>query len=410
MGNATERPARGGRRVFAAIVLTVVLLIAVPVTAGVVEIAGRLAEGAASAGDPSFYTPPTPLPAGQPGDVIRTERLDDGPEGALAWRVLYHSTDASGADIAVSGTIVAPVDAAKEGDRTVVSWAHPTTGTAPRCAPSIGVDPFDLIEGLDRLLAAGYVVAATDYAGMGAPGSPSFLIGDTEAANVLDIARAAQHVDGTGASDRVVLWGHSQGGHASLFAAARAPAYSPDLEVQAVAVAAPATDLASLLSADIGDVSGVTIGAYAFDSYATAYASSLPADPLAAILTQAGADAVPGMADLCLIGQNSQLHDIADPLIGSFLAHDPTTVPGWKDVLAQNAAPTSRLDVPLFVAQGASDTLVRPAVTASYVVAQQAAGTDVTSETYPGVGHGEIALKALDALLPWLADRAPASR
>jgi hypothetical protein len=410
MGSEQRQSARrsGAGRVVAAILFTVVLLVAIPADGALLDLEGRLAIGASEAGDPAFYTPPSPLPAGEPGDVIRTERLADPPDGAVAWRVLYHSTDASGADIAVSGTIVAPADAAQDGDRTVVSWAHPTTGTAPRCAPSIGIDPYDLIEGMESLLDAGYVVAATDYAGMGAPGAPSFLIGDTEGANVLDIARAAAHVDGTGASDRVVLWGHSQGGHASLFAASRATSYAPDLDVEAVAVAAPATDLASLLSDDIGDVSGVTIGAYAFDSYATAYASTLPADPLSAILTPAGEAAVPSMADLCLLGQNAQLHDIANPLIGGFVAHDPSTVPGWKDVLAANAAPTTRFDIPLFVAQGEADTLVRPSVTASYVAAQQAAGTDVTSETFPGVGHGGVAFAAIDTLVPWLAARAPA--
>jgi alpha-beta hydrolase superfamily lysophospholipase len=395
-------------RVIAAVLLTVLLLVAIPTDGAILDAEGSLVDGALDAGDPAFYTPPSPLPAGSPGDLIRSERLDDAPSGAVAWRVLYHSTDASGADIAVSGTIIAPADAAHDGDRTVVSWAHPTTGTAPRCAPSIGIDPFDLIEGLDGLLAAGYVVAATDYAGMGAPGSPSFLIGDTEAANVLDIARAAGSLDGTGASDRVVLWGHSQGGHASLFAASRARSYSPDLDVQAVAVAAPATDLASLLADDIGDVSGVTIGAYAFDSYAAAYASVLPADPLDAILTPAGAAAVPTMADLCLLGQNARLHDIATPLIGGFVAHDPSTVAGWSQVLAENAAPATRLGIPLFVAQGDADTLVRPQVTADYVAAQQAAGTDVTSVVLPGVGHGGVALDAMPTLLPWLAARAPA--
>ena len=40
--------------------------------------------------------------------------------------------------------------------------------------------------------------------------------------------------------------------------------------------------------------------------------------------------------------------------------------------------------------------------------AQQAAGTDVTSEVLPGVGHGGVALGALKTLLPWLAARAPA--
>jgi acetyl esterase/lipase len=251
------------------------------------------------------------------------------------------------------------------------------------------------------LLNDGNVVAATDYAGMGIAGPPSFLIGATEAANVLDIARAAQHVDGIGASNRIVLWGHSQGGHAALFAAERAQSYAPDLDLRGVAVAAPASDLAQLLDDDIGDVSGVTIGAYAFDAYARAYAARLPADPLSSILTPAGVAAVPKMAKLCLLGQNQQLHSIAAPMIGAFITTNPGTAPVWRDLLAENT-PTEAITVPLFVAQGAKDTLIRPSVTAAYVAKQAQDRTAVTSYVYPGADHATVALTALHDLRSWM--------
>ena len=44
-----------------------------------------------------FYTLPSPLPAGAPGGIVRTEELASAPAGTLAWRVLYHSTDVMGA-------------------------------------------------------------------------------------------------------------------------------------------------------------------------------------------------------------------------------------------------------------------------------------------------------------------------
>ncbi|WP_206541743.1 alpha/beta fold hydrolase [Leucobacter japonicus] len=381
----------------------VVCLIAAPMLAKLLNFGVRVAEGAAA--EPSvvdFYAPSnTPPAAGEPGTIVRTEPVVGAPDGAQAVRVVYHSTDVDGADVLVSGVIVAPVEPAAAGSRTVVSWAHPTTGTAPRCAPSIGIAPFALIEGLTDLLADGNIVVATDYAGMGVAGPPSFLIGATEAANVLDIARAAQQVDGIGASTRVVLWGHSQGGHAALFAAQRAETYAPDLDVRGVAVAAPASDLGALLDADIGDVSGVTIGAYAFDAYATAYADRLPADPLSVILSPRGVAAVPNMADLCLLGQNQQLHQIATPMIGDFVTTNPRTAPGWGDLLAENT-PTQPITVPLFVAQGARDTLIRPTITAAYVAAQQRAGASVTSHVYPDADHATVALTALDDLRTWM--------
>lgn len=385
------------------IVGIVAFIIAVPTVFRLLDFGVRVGEGVAvESSVADFYGSSSPSPsAAAPGTIVRSEPVIGAPYGAQAIRVVYHSTDVHGADILVSGTIVAPIEPAASGSRTVVSWAHPTTGTAPRWAPSSGVAPFDLIEGLTDLLADGNIVVATDYAGMGIPGPASFLIGETEAANVLDIARASQHLEGIGASNRVVLWGHSQGGHAALFAAQRAAQYSPDLDLRGVAVAAPASDLAALLDADIGDVSGVTIGAYAFNAYATAYADRLPADPLSTILSPAGVAAIPKMTDLCLLGQNKQLHDIATPIIGNFVTTNPGTTPVWGDLLVENT-PTQPLTMPLFVAQGARDTLIRPTITAAYVAAQERDGTAVTSHVYPDADHATVALTALTDLRTWI--------
>jgi hypothetical protein len=82
----------------------------------------------------SFYSLPSPLPAGKPGDIVRTERLQSAPDRTIAWRLLYHSTDVTGADIVVSGTVIAPTAPAPAGGRVVVGWGHPTTGAAAKCA------------------------------------------------------------------------------------------------------------------------------------------------------------------------------------------------------------------------------------------------------------------------------------
>lgn len=363
----------------------------------------RLVEGAeAERTDAPFYALPDPLPSGDPGDIERSERIDYAPDGTVAWRVLYHSRDVHGDDILVSGVVVAPDAPAPAGGRPVLSWAHPTTGAAPRCAPSVGIDPFITIEGLTDFIDRGYVVAATDYSGMGADGPDSYLIGVTEGDNVLDAARAAG--DLTATNGDLVLWGHSQGGQAALFAAQLASEYAPELKLEAVAVAAPAVDLVGLLNTDIGDVSGVTIGSYAFTSFVSVYGPSTPGVTLESILTPAAAAAVPAMAELCLIGQNAALHTAAEPLIGSFLAADPGTTEPWGALLAANTPGGVRLDAPLFVAQGATDALVHPELTADFVERQRSLGTDVTFEVFEKTGHGLVAIRALPSLLDWLKD------
>jgi alpha-beta hydrolase superfamily lysophospholipase len=352
------------------------------------QVVDGITDGATAA---PFYEVPNPLPPGEPGMLIRSERLLGAPDGAAAWRVLYHSRDEQGADIAVSGMVIAPTAPAQ--NRTVVAWAHPTTGTAQRCAPSIGDAPFVLVEGLGDLLKAGYVVAATDY-----PTAPTYLIGAPSANSVLDVVRAARALPEANAGTDLLLWGHSQGGHAALFAAERAASYAPELQLKGVAVAAPAAELTALLDADIGDVSGVTIGSYAFDAYAKAYQA-----PLDAILTPDGITATGQIAALCLIGQNAEQHQIAGPLVGRYLKADPATTEPFATLLRQNTPGATRLPVPLFVAQGSADTLVKPETTADFVAKQCALGTEVTSLVIPGADHGFVADDALPTLIPWLA-------
>jgi pimeloyl-ACP methyl ester carboxylesterase len=404
-----SRRGRGLRLTLLAIGATLAVLLGVSIATGFWTADRRLAEGAVEeATEASFYRLPDPVPSAAPGTILRQEPIASAPNGAVAWRILYHSTDVLGDDIVVSGVVVAPDTPAPAGGRTIVSWGHPTTGAAQRCAPSLGIDPFDTIEGLTQLLDQGYVVVASDYSGMGADGPDSYLIGDTEGNNVLDAARAARALDGAGAGARLVLWGHSQGGQAVLFAAQRAPEYAPELELQAVAVAAPATNLAELLKADIGDVSGVTIGSYAFAAYSSVYGPSTPGATLDTILTPAGAAVTNRMSRLCLFGQNQRLHQLATPLIGDYLANDPGTTEPWAGLLAQNTPGGTRLSVPLFVAQGDVDHLVRPDITAQFVDRERGLGTEVTYETIDDTGHGLVALRAMPKLLDWLKTNAPA--
>lgn len=407
--NGVRGRARRGLRVAAIVVVTVVVCL---VTGSYSGLGRQVAQGFYDdLTEASFYVLPDPVPAGAPGELVRVQSLPGAPTGSRAWRILYHSTDVHGADILVSGVVLAPNGPAPAGGRTIVSWGHPTTGAAERCAPSLNVVPASLvglidpfgIEGLTDLLSAGYVVAATDYPGMGAPGPDSYLVGTSEGNSVLDAARAARQISGTAANNRLLLWGHSQGGHAALFAAQDARRYAPDLNLLGVAVAAPATELGSLLKADIGDVSGVTIGAYAFQAYAGVYGATTPGATLSSILTPAGVAATPGMNDLCLLTQNTELHDIATPLIGGYLAADPTTTEPWASLLAQNTPGASAMPVPLYVAQGEADTLVRPQDTADFARAQCALGADVTYVSIAKTGHGLVAFRAMDTVLPWFA-------
>ncbi len=402
-----------GLRVTAAVAGAVVLLLVATAMLFVPAASPRrLVAGLLEAGDPSFYAVPSSSAAAPPGTVVRAQELLSAPAGARAWRVLYHSTDLGGHDTVLSGVVVTPNSPAPAAGRVVVGWGHPTTGAVAGCAPSNGIDPFLVIEGLPQLLAAGYVVVAPDYPGLGVAAPSSYLIGTSEARSLLDAVRVARQLP-TGATTTTVLWGHSQGGHAVLFAAEQAGQYASELAVRAAAVAAPAADLGTLLDDDIGDVSGVTIGSYAFAAYQQAYASRYPGLELTSILTNAGASVTPTMANLCLFGDNLKLHALARPLRGNYLRSDPSSTPPWSTMLAENTPGPPPSELPVFVAQGGADTLVVPSATQAYVAAACRSGARITLREYETDTHGTIANTAVPDVLGFfrstLAGAAPPS-
>lgn len=351
-----------------------------------------------------FYLDPVPESSGPPGEIVRSEELIGLPFDTRAWRILYRSTDLFGAPLIVSGIVVAPLGPPPAEGRTVLSWGHPTTGSARDCAPSLAADPFLDIEGLRLMLDRGYVVVATDYAGMGYPGPDSYLVGATEGNNVLDAVRAAQSIPAADAGASVVLWGHSQGGQAVLFAAERAADYAPELDVRGVAVAAPAADLTALLDADIDDISGVTIGSYAFTAFAGIYGATVAGVDLSDILTPDAIAAAPEMNELCLLTHTKELHAIGQPLVGNFVLSDPTTTPPWDDLLTQNSAGSVAFDAPLYIAQGLEDTLIHPDDTREFAKHEASLGIDVTLSEVPHATHATIAYFTLPGLMAWLDD------
>jgi pimeloyl-ACP methyl ester carboxylesterase len=353
--------------------------------------------------DAEFYTLPASIPAGEPGDLIRAKSIQSSPAGTRAWRVIYHSTDLAGNDIPVSGVVIVPDLPAPKDGRTVVSWAHPTTGSAQKCGPSLATSPFSLIEGMANLLAQGYAVVATDYQGMTIAGPSSYLLGVTEGNNVLDAVRAGRNLPDISLSSHVLLWGHSQGGQAALFAAQQARAYAPELDVRAVAVAAPAASLTALLSDDIIDVSGVTIASLAIPAMVAAYRDTYDETELWSILTPAGQAAAPKVQELCLLTDTAKIHEITGPLVGGFVASDPSTTEPWKTILTENSAGGQPLGMPVYIAQGLDDKLVIPEATAGYVKELCAAGESVQFDEFAGITHALVALTATPAVLSFFA-------
>ncbi len=353
----------------------------------------------------AFYQPPSPLPAGKPGDIIRSQPLAGAPAGSQAWLVLYHSQGFNNEDIAVSGMIFAPTGAAPAGGRPIVSWAHPTTGVADQCAPSSLSTGPALVAGLAGFLSAGYVVAATDYEGLGTPGIHPYLIGVSEGRGVLDAARAAKNLTETGASSTVFTWGHSQGGQASLFAGQLAPTYAPDLQVKGVAAAAPAGDLAQQFQDDLNTPDGIILGGWAMNAYQQLYGPTTPGLNIDQMITPAGQTALDQFEDLCNVipAQEAQIGTIIAPVMSSFWAtSNPGSVPPWTQLLQQNTPGATKTPAPIFIAQDTADVVVVPATTAALAQSLCSMGDTVNLKSYPGLSHDVIGYESAPDALAWM--------
>ncbi|GLY36144.1 lipase [Amycolatopsis sp. NBRC 101858] len=223
-----------------------------------VSVLALVALGPPQASAASFYDPPSPLPAGSDGDVIRHEastfyidpvKLIKADAGVQ--RIMYRSTDTHGSPIAVTGTVLTPRPAWHgAGVRPIVSYAVGTQGEGDDCAPSKALAAGFEYEGpfIAGLLARGYGVVVTDYEGLGTPGDHTYVNRASEGHAVLDAIRAAQRLPEAGLPDDgpVAIAGYSQGGGASAAAAELQPSYAPELKLKGAYAGAVPADLASV--------------------------------------------------------------------------------------------------------------------------------------------------------------------
>jgi acetyl esterase/lipase len=356
--------------------------------------------GSAHAQTP-FYEASAREIAGAPGTLIRSEPMAFAPAGAQAYRVLYRSTGMHGEPIAVSGVIIVPPGPAPAEGRPIVAWAHPTTGVVPHCAPSLAIFVFQQMAGLRQLIEQGAVVAATDYPGLGTPETHPYLVGDSEARAVIDSVRVARAL--TGASNRFAVWGHSQGGQAALFTGLIAKTYAPELDLVGVAAAAPATELRALLADDLDSAGGRNLAAMTLWSWSRVFGA-----PIDRVVDPAAMPVVDLLAGECIesIGDILLRRRTSRPLEQRFLAMpDFYDAEPWRGLMAANTPGTLPPGIPLLLAQGGADGLVRPQVTEDYMRRQCAAGSRVQMVFLKDANHGVIAHDAAPTAVEWINGR-----
>ena len=337
-----------------------------------------------------------PLPPAPPGTLIRSEPLP-APVGVRGWRILYHSRTLADADIAVSGTVFAPTTPAPPTGRPVVAWAHGTTGSGDSCAPSTDLQPLNGIEDGTALLAAGDVIVASDYEGLGTPGPHPYLVGASEARSVLDAVRAAIHLPEAGTGNAFAVFGHSQGGQAALAVGQLAATYAPDLHLIAAAATAPPTDLTALTAR----LTHLDYGIAYLVEAAAGYSATDPSANLSAILTPKAAASLPLLETGCT---DDLITAYAGMSIQDTFIHDPRTTPPWSTGFARAAIDRLPGDLPILILQGSQDPIVSADITTATVHRLCAAGDLVDYHLYPEAAHNVVPAAA-DDLNTWLAGR-----
>ena len=353
-----------------------------------------------------FYTPPATLPA--PGSVIRTEPLtfpDTGftldLPGATAYRMLYVSTRPDGTPAASGAMVFVPNSPAPADGRPVVAWAHGTVGMGDACAPSRSPRGTNDMSGwLEQMMSLGWVVVATDYVGLGTPGPELYLVAEAEVDDVINSVRAVRAMPEAQASARYAVFGHSQGGHSSLWAGHLAPEKAPDLELVGVAAAAPAAELTPIVEAQWDGVVGWVIGPEAL----IAWQYGDPQLQLEGVVTKAGIDNFERLADECI--NLAALEGLARNKLGqSFFEIDPLDSPTWKAVVDQQTPPPLPADMPVMVSQGLADQVVLPWPNAILQEKWCAAGSTLSMEWMGDVDHMKAAIVSGPQVVAWIADR-----
>ncbi len=201
----------------------------------------------------------------------------------------------------------------------------------------------------------------------------------------------------------MVIEGHSQGGHAALFAGQVARSYAPDLHVVGTVALAPVSSVAALAPVvpgpdpDPGSV--VTIMALA--AWSKVYPDMSLDVALSAASTQI-ADATIGA--LCA------------PQVSAAFSSTPTDQifrPGWSTKpgvaahIAANDPGAMHTPSPVLVIQGTADPLITAATTESLVTKRLCAGQHDTVELalYQGDDHGTILTDSQAMVAAWVSAR-----
>ena len=346
-----------------------------------------------------------PIPA--PGNVIETVALT--PElsvagAGAAYRILYSTTDQHGAPAVSTAAVFVPRTPAPPGGYPVLAWAHGTVGLGDDCTPSaLPRIPRD-DEYLSHWLEQGYVIVASDYAGLGTPGLMSYLNSVTTAHGVIDSVIAAHRMD-IALSPKWAIIGQSQGGGAAVASARWATEFSAGsgLDYRGVVATGTPANIQKFVAQAGPDLQLPELGpvANAYTAYIiAALREARPDLNVDSVLSPAGLDAAARAETMCVHPLTDELAHLSP---ADMFSAPLMSIPGIDAALQDfMGTPVSGYDRPIFLGVGLLDRDVPPASTLAFYDELRANNQNVDLRIYPEEDHSGTVLASLVDSTPFL--------
>ncbi|MCK6522222.1 lipase family protein [Myxococcota bacterium] len=350
--------------------------------------------------------------------LVDLDALAPSPYGARGARLRYTTQD-KGVEVEATAMIAAP-DPGPAGPLPTLLYLHPTTGMEDHCAPS-GRDL--LWTAVPLVLASrGYLVVAPDYLGQNGFGDEAetphpYLAADPAAVATLDAVRAAWGAEDLPVlgdnerTQRLALFGASQGAHHALWAQRAASELLPEAELDAVVVSSPPGALDDMMRLGLESLRIGTAGsalilhqlnewhgglgdvrALLNPDFLPTFDESLYEDCPEAKVPD-GVDAVTDVWDLAFV-EETLSEGLADP---------------WACMLEESSVGHPRIppapETPILYVYGDADEVSNPSLQAAEAALLCAQGYDVETLVCAGGGHTDTVLTSVPRQLDWLAAR-----
>jgi len=342
-----------------------------------------------------FYDTPDPLPAGRPGELIRSQQFDEYelPLSVSAVRILYHSRSASGEDVAVSGVVLYPYGKRPPaGGWPVIAWAHDAAGIARQCAPSlmrnVGHGPF-----FSMYVNLGYAVVATDYAGLGTKFRNAFLDGPSNASDLINSVLAARAaVPQLGA--RWIVMGEAEGALAATGVAEKENEVRDPNYLGGIAISVLASARESYEHSVNGSPSAM------LPSLAYGVKTVYPQFQVTDILTEKALPLYNQLEQTC-----SQERTTPELSLAEIVKPGWETNPFVRKYFDRNEIGQTRAYSPIFVITGDADPAIPPTTRAQAFARMCKQGDRVQWERYPGLDSGRVIGESVRDQIGWIEAR-----